>query len=43
MYTHSRLAQLGVKSDLYVFEGMEHAFFYNPDLAESREVYVLVG
>jgi epsilon-lactone hydrolase len=42
-YTHGRLSQLGVKADLHVFEGMGHAFFYNPDLPESREMYALVG
>jgi monoterpene epsilon-lactone hydrolase len=43
VYTHSRLVELGVKADLHVFEGMGHAFFYNPDLSESREVYDLVS
>jgi epsilon-lactone hydrolase len=43
VYTHSRLVELGVEADLHVFEGLGHAFFYNPDLPESREVYALVG
>jgi acetyl esterase/lipase len=43
VYTHSRLDELGVKADLHVFEGMGHAFFYNPDLPQSRDVYALVG
>ena len=43
VYTHARLDQLGVKADLHVFEGMGHAFFYNPDLPQSRDVYALVG
>jgi epsilon-lactone hydrolase len=43
VYTHSRLVELGVKADLHVFEGMGHAFFYNPELSESREVFDLVS
>jgi monoterpene epsilon-lactone hydrolase len=43
VYTHSRLVELGVKADLHVFEGMGHAFFYNPGLSESRDVYDLVS
>jgi monoterpene epsilon-lactone hydrolase len=43
VYTHSRLVELGVKADLHVFEGMGHAFFYNPELPESREVYAVIG
>jgi epsilon-lactone hydrolase len=43
IYTHSRLSQLGVETDLHVFEGMGHAFFYDPALPESREVYALVS
>ena len=43
IYTHSRLSQLGVEADLHVFEGLGHAFFYDPGLPESREVYALVS
>jgi epsilon-lactone hydrolase len=43
VYTHARLSRLGVEADLHVFEGMGHAFFYNPELPESREMYTLVG
>jgi epsilon-lactone hydrolase len=43
VYTHARLCELGVKADLHVFEGMGHAFFYNPELPESREMYTLAG
>jgi len=43
VYTHSRLAQLGVETELHVFEGLGHAFFYDPALPESREVYSLVS
>jgi acetyl esterase/lipase len=43
VYTHSRLSQLGVETDLHVFEGLGHAFFYDPALPESRAVYALVS
>jgi len=43
VYTHSRLSALGRESDLHVFEGLGHAFFYDPALTESREVYALVS
>ena len=42
VYTHSQLIKLGVKADLHVWEGLDHAFFYNPDLPESREVFNVV-
>jgi acetyl esterase/lipase len=41
--THARLSALGVESELHVFEGLGHAFFYDPDLPESQEVYALVS
>jgi monoterpene epsilon-lactone hydrolase len=37
--THSRLVKHGVKAELHVWEGLGHAFFFDPDLRESREVY----
>jgi monoterpene epsilon-lactone hydrolase len=43
LFTHSRLSSLGVPSELHVFEGMGHAFFYDPDLPESHDVYALVS
>jgi epsilon-lactone hydrolase len=43
VYTHSRLVELGVRADLHVYEGMGHAFFYNPELPESREVYAVIS
>ena len=43
VFTHSRLSALGRESDLHVFEGLGHAFFYDPALPESREVYALVS
>lgn len=39
VHMHCRLAELGVKADLHVWEGLDHAFHYIPELPESREVY----
>ena len=41
--THSQLVRLGVPADLHVWEGMQHAFFYYPELAESREAYRVIS
>lgn len=38
-YAHSRLVALGVDTELHVWEGLEHGFFYAADLRESREAY----
>lgn len=38
-HTHSRLTALGVPAELHVWEGLGHAFFYEPDLPESGESY----
>ena len=37
--THRILSRVGVESDLLLWDGMWHAFFYDPDLPESQEVY----
>jgi acetyl esterase/lipase len=31
IHMHSRLAAAGVEARLHVWEGLDHAFFYNPD------------
>ena len=41
-YTHSQLVKLDVDAELHVWEGLGHAFFFEPDLPESREVYDVV-
>jgi epsilon-lactone hydrolase len=41
--THAQLVRLGVYADLHVWEGLGHAFFFDPDLPESREVYGVVA
>ena len=38
LYTHEQLVKLGVETDLHVWEGLFHGFFYNVDVPESRDV-----
>lgn len=40
---HRRLAAAGVDSDLYLFDGLPHAFFVWPDMPESMEAYRLIA
>jgi len=42
VYTHAQLVKNGVDSDLHVWEGMFHGFFYNPDVPESKECYDVI-
>jgi epsilon-lactone hydrolase len=37
--THSVLVRQGVPADLYIWEGLPHGFFMDPDLPQSREMY----
>lgn len=40
--SHNKLAQAGVASDFHAWDGMNHAFFYNSELPESREAYSIM-
>lgn len=40
---HRRLATAGVESELYLFDGLPHAFFVWPDMPESIEAYRLIA
>lgn len=42
VYTHIQLVKQGVPAELYVWEGMFHGFFYNPDVPESRECFDII-
>ena len=42
VYTHTQLVKQGVDTELHVWEGMFHGFFYNPDVPESRECYQVI-
>lgn len=40
---HRRLAQVGVSSELFLFDGLPHAFFVWPDMPESTEAYRIIA
>jgi epsilon-lactone hydrolase len=42
VHTHALLVKQGVETDLHVWEGMFHGFFYNVDVPESRDCYEIV-
>jgi acetyl esterase/lipase len=37
--THRELVKAGVAADLHMWDGLGHAFFYDPTLPESREAF----
>ena len=39
VHSHIQLVKAGVDARLFVWEAMDHGFFINPDLPESREAY----
>ncbi|RYY28561.1 MAG: alpha/beta hydrolase [Sphingomonadales bacterium] len=42
-FAHRRLSADGVKSELYLFDGLPHAFFVWPEMPESREAYAIIA
>jgi acetyl esterase/lipase len=40
---HRRLWEAGVHSELFIFDGLWHAFMMDPELPESRETYAILG
>ncbi|HEY6455513.1 MAG TPA: alpha/beta hydrolase fold domain-containing protein [Steroidobacteraceae bacterium] len=40
--THARLVKAGAQSDLHVWEGMFHGFFYNADVPESKDCFDVI-
>lgn len=40
---HRRLAAAGVPSELYLFDGLPHAFFMWPDMPESDEAFAVIA
>lgn len=40
---HRRLARAGVPSELFLFDGLPHAFFVWPDMPESMEAYRVIA
>lgn len=43
VHTHGCLIEQGVKADLHVWDGLDHAFHYYPDLPQSRRLYDIVA
>lgn len=43
IYTNERLSELGVPTELHVWDGLFHGFFYNPDVPESRACYHVIA
>ena len=41
--THRQLLNLGVETELHIWEGLDHAFHYNPFLAETEELGRLIA
>ena len=39
IYTHTQLMHAGVEAELHVWEGLGHAFFFDPEIPESRQAY----
>jgi len=37
LFTHEQLVKLGVDTELHVWEGLFHGFFYNMDVPESKD------
>ena len=40
--TQAALSKVGVETELHIWDGMWHAFFIDPDLPESKEVYGVI-
>lgn len=41
--THSRLVEAGVLTQLHIWEGLRHCFYYDPEYAESQQAYRVAG
>jgi acetyl esterase/lipase len=41
--THQTLVRLGVDAELHVWDGLQHSFFTNIDLPESKEYFGVVA
>lgn len=39
LYTHEQLVKAGVDTELHVWEGLFHGFFYNVDVPESKDAF----
>lgn len=43
LVTHQRLVELGVETDLHVYEGLNHYFFADTELTESRHAFEVMA
>ena len=43
LYLHEKLILAGNKSDLQVWEGARHAFFYDPSVPEAADAFGLIA
>jgi epsilon-lactone hydrolase len=41
-HTQAALTNVGVETELHIWDGMWHAFFIDPELPESKEVYKVI-
>ena len=41
-HTQAALTNLGVETELHIWDGMWHAFFIDPDIPESKEAYSVI-
>jgi len=39
LYTHEQLVKAGVETELHVWEGLFHGFFYNAEVPESKDAF----
>lgn len=42
-HSHLDLLSAGVKSQLLLWDGLDHCFMYNPDMPESRQAYAMIN
>ena len=42
LYSHEQLVKAGVDTELHVWEGLFHGFFYNADVPESKDAFNVI-
>jgi acetyl esterase/lipase len=42
VHSHTQLLKAGVDAEIVIWDGLDHGFFGNPDLPESREAYDVI-
>lgn len=43
IHTDVQLARLGVETELHMWDGLFHGFFYNADVPESKEAFAIMS